>query len=417
MPREGASERGARFRPHARRVLARCDVLAGCTETPGAITRGFPSGAMTRAQELLRGWMAEAGLETRVDPIGNVIGRRRAAADVAPVLLLGSHLDSVRDAGRYDGVLGVLAAVGVLEALGPERLPFHVDAIAFCDEEGLRFGSTYFGSRAVTGALQAHHLGVTDGEGVTLAEALQRAGYAPDRIEEARYDSARTLGFLELHIEQGPRLERLGVPLGVAPAIAGQTKATVTFTGRAGHAGTTPMDERRDALTGAAAWCLAVEEHAHHTPGLVATVGRLQAEPGAVNVVAGRASCALDVRHERDAARLAAVEALRSAAVDIARARGLNVEWELLVDAGTTPLDEGLAARLERIAGAPRLASGAGHDAAVMAAFTPTALLFVRSPGGVSHHPDEAVDEADVAAALEAMTALVMELAADPAGA
>ena len=397
----------------ARVVLGRCDALAGCTEEPGVITRPFPSQAMTRAQDMVCGWMAEAGLDPQIDPIGNVIGRRRASHPDAPVLLIGSHLDSVRNAGRYDGVLGVLAAIATVEAVADADLPFRIDVIAFCDEEGLRFGSTFFGSLAVAGSLGEVHLGVTDADGITLAEALADAGYAPHRTADAAYDPARTLGYLELHIEQGPRLERERVPLGVVPAIAGQTKASVAFNGRAAHAGTTPMDARRDALAGAAEWALAVERHARNAAGLVATVGRIQAEPGAVNVVAGRATCTLDVRHEADAVRIAAVEALRSTAEDIARERGLRIEWDVLVDDATAPLDEELATLLERLTGAPRVVSGAGHDAAVLARFTRAALLFVRCPGGVSHHPDEAVAEKDVAVALDAMAGFVRALA-DP---
>ena len=400
-----------RARELARLVLDRCDALAGCTEEVGAITRPFPSQSMTRAQEMVGGWMADAGLSPQIDPVGNVIGRRRATIPGAPALLVGSHLDSVRNAGRYDGVLGVLAAIATAEAMADADLPFHLDVIAFCDEEGLRFGSTFFGSLAVAGRLDEAHLAVTDARGITLAEALADAGYAPLRTRDAAYDPSRTLGYLELHIEQGPRLERERVALGVVPAIAGQTKASLAFTGRAAHAGTTPMDARRDALMAAAEWALAVERYGRSAAGLVATVGRIQAEPGAVNVVAGRATCTLDVRHESDAVRDAAVRALRAAAEDIARERHLQIDWDVLVDDPTTPLDEELTMLLERITGAPRLVSGAGHDAAVLARFTRAALLFVRCAGGVSHHPDEAVAEDDVAVAIDAMIRFVRELA------
>lgn len=396
-------------------VLARCEAMAACTEEPGAITRPFPSDAMRDAQGVLRGWMEGAGLRVRTDPVGNVVGRRPGPRDDAPVLLMGSHLDSVRNAGRYDGVLGILAGLAVVEALGPGPLPFHVDVIAFCDEEGVRFGATYFGSLAATGAFPERLLEVRDPEGVTLRDALARAGYEPERIPEAAYDPDRTLGYLELHIEQGPRLEDLRAPLGIATAIAGQTKALVRFRGRAAHAGTTPMHLRRDALAGAAAWIGKVERRAGRTPDLVATVGDVRAEPGALNVVAGEATCTLDVRHERNAERIAAVAELRAAASDLARQRGLDVEWDTRVDEPSRPLDPAWAERLRGLTEAPTMVSGAGHDAAILSTFAPSALLFVRSPGGVSHHPAEAVARSDVSAALRAMTAFVRSHAADAA--
>ena len=395
-------------------VLARCEAIAACTEEPGRITRPFPSRAMHDAQRLLRGWMRDAGLDVRTDPVGNVIGRRSATRDDAPVLLLGSHLDSVRDAGRYDGVLGVLAALAVA-TLDGAPLPFHLDVIAFCDEEGLRFGATFFGSRAVTGTFPPELLDVRDADGISLRNALERAGYEPDAIPSAAYDPAQMLGYLELHIEQGPRLERANAPLGIATAIAGQSKLAVTFEGHANHAGTTPMDARRDALVGAAEWIQAVEARAVATPDLVATVGRISAEPGAVNVVPGRVQATLDVRHERDAERVAAVAELRAAADEIARRRGLRATFAVQEETDSMPLDPDLRARLERATGAPTFVSGAGHDAGVMSGFTPSALLFVRSPGGLSHHPDEAVHAHDLAAALEALTWVVEDAARDHA--
>lgn len=411
----------------AGRVLERCDVLARCTTEPGRITRLFPSQAMSDAQDILQGWMEAAGLAVRVDAVGNLIGRLAsrgtgsgtlsgsiANADT-PVLLMGSHLDSVRNAGRYDGVLGVLTALAVAEELSGRELPFHLDVVALCDEEGVRFGATYFGSLALSGAFPRELLELRDAAGITLHKALEQAGYDPGAIGGAAYDPERTLGYLELHIEQGPRLEELDRPLGIATAIAGQTKASVRFDGRAGHAGTTPMHLRRDALAGAAEWVVAVEARAQQTAGLVATVGELTPDPGALNVIAGSATCSLDLRHERDADRIAAVADLRNTARDIARRRGLNATVEIHVDEASTPLDRRFIGRLERLTGAPTMVSGAGHDASVMSRLTPSALLFVRSPGGVSHHPDEAVFERDVAEALRAMMSFALDLAGDHA--
>lgn len=412
---------GPEYLRRAQRVLERCDVLARCTTEAGRITRPFPSVAMHEAHETVRGWMEAAGLTARIDAVGNLIGRLPARDPHAPTLLIGSHLDSVRDAGRYDGVLGVMAALDVAEALADHsrssghaksaRLPFHLDVIGFCDEEGLRFGATYFGSLAVTNAFPLELLEVEDDQGVTLGDALAASGYDPEAIPSAAYDRNQTVGFLELHIEQGPRLEHLDQPLGVATAIAGQTKMHVTFVGRAAHAGTTPMELRQDALAGAAEWVLAVERRAGETAGLVATVGSLHVTPGALNVVAGAAVGTLDLRHSDDRERMAAVRDVLAAATEIARKRRLDVTHETLVDDPSTPLDAGFTERLARAAGGPTMVSGAGHDASVMSRFAASALLFVRSPGGVSHHPDERVLVQDVAEALRAIDGFVLGLA------
>jgi allantoate deiminase len=372
----------------AAKVLERCARLGEISEE-GFLLRRFGTEAMRRANELVGGWMREAGLEVRTDPLGNLIGRRAAGPRT---LMLGSHLDTVRDAGLYDGPLGVMVALAAVERLR-ERLPFAVEVVGFADEEGVRFGTAYLGSSAVAGRFRVEWLGLHDDDGVALRALLEE-----DPAAAAR-DPEELLGYVEVHIEQGPVLERLGEPVGIVDSIAGQSHAAVIFRGEAGHAGTVPMDLRRDALAAAAEWVLAVE--AAGRPGLVATVGRLEVDPGARNVIPGAATLTLDVRHADDGERRAAVAALRGHAERIASARGVELDWE---DAGEVPavrMDERLTALLGE--GLPRLPSGAGHDAAMMASITPAAMLFVRCRGGISHNPAESVDEADVAVAIDVL--------------
>jgi allantoate deiminase len=358
--------------------------------------------------------MREAGLEAAPDAAGNLIGRRPGPAG-APVLLLGSHLDSVRDAGAYDGPLGIAVALEALGTLRDLPLGFGVDLYAFADEEGLRYGTAYLGSRAVAGTLDPAALELVDARGTRMADALRAFGGDPDGLPAASRRGEPLLGYLEVHIEQGPVLEELGVPVGVVSGIAGATRARVAFAGRAGHAGTVPMSSRRDALAGAAEWVLAVEAAGRAGNGLVATVGRLDAAPGAVNVVPGKAVALLDVRHPDDAVRGAAVAGLRRRAQELAAARGLTASWEELLDAPGVAMDRGLTARLRAAAGpeAPVLASGAGHDAVALAALCPVAMLFVRCAGGISHHPDETVDSHDAGRAVEVLGTFLRGLAAE----
>ena len=360
--------------PAAVRVLERADALAGFTEEPGRITRPLRTPALEGAMEQVRAWMEEAGLTTRRDALGNLVGRAEGGPGT---LVLGSHLDSVADAGRYDGVLGVLIA---LECVQP--LPLSLEVVAFADEEGMRFGTAYIGSRAYLGQLDEHDVALVGEVGGKLA---------PDDLR----------AYFEVHIEQGPALEEAGEPLGVVTAISGQSGYTLAFEGRAGHAGTTPMDLRHDALAAAAEFVLAAEAIARDEPGLVATVGRLGVTRGASNVIPGLVEATLDVRHADDGVRGRAVAALRMVGEALRRRRDVRVRWTTTGEQDSMPLT--LAPALAQVLpGAPLLASGAGHDAAVMAGVTDAAMLFVRCAGGISHHPDEAVTESDVAAAIEA---------------
>jgi allantoate deiminase len=401
-------------------VMARCDELAGFTEEPGRLTRRFATPALRDAGEAVAGWMREAGMTVRRDAIGNVIGRREGGPRT---LLLGSHLDTVPNAGRYDGMLGVLVAIAAVQAV-PD-LPYSIEVYGFADEEGTRFRTAYLGSGVVAGRFDASALDRVDADGVTMAEAIRAFGGDPAALADAGRDPVDLLGYVEVHIEQGPVLEAAGAPLGVVTGIAGQTRAAVTFEGEAGHAGTVPMALRRDALAAAAEWIVAVEAIARETEGLVATVGELGVEPGASNVIPSRVTASLDVRHLDDEVRVAAVERIRKRAERIAGERGghppdstagehlghpadpsAGLDWRIVQQTPAALCDPSLTHLLARAVGGDpiRLPSGAGHDAAVMSTIAPVAMLFVRCAGGISHHPDESVTTEDVGAAIEATT-------------
>jgi allantoate deiminase len=392
---------------YAAAVLRRCDELAAFTEEEGRLTRRFGTPALWRAGEAVRQWMEAAGMTVRRDAVGNLIGR---LGDVdRRTLLIGSHLDTVRDAGRYDGMLGVLVAIACLERLRDQgrSLPYAVEVLAFADEEGVRFGTGYLGSSVVAGCFDPADLERRDGDGVTLADAVRGFGGDPDRLASARRDPADLIGYYEVHIEQGPVLEREGVPLGVVSAIAGQTGGRIVFTGEAGHAGTVPMALRRDALGAAAEFVTALEAMGREQEGVVATVGSVEVEPGARNVIPGRVVLSLDVRHASDSVRESVLKRLHERAGAIAAARGVGFEWLLGVGVGAVDTSAALTELVTEAVGASghpvvRLASGAGHDAVMISRLAPIAMLFVRCAGGVSHHPAESVTAEDVAVAIEA---------------
>jgi allantoate deiminase len=399
-------------------AMQRLDILGACSEEPGRLTRPFASDAMRRAHEHVTGWMLEAGMAVRKDNIGNLRGRYEAA-DGDATLILGSHLDSVRNAGRYDGPLGVMVALAAVQRLrvSGSRLPFAIELVGFADEEGLRYGTTYLGSKALAGAFEVADLGRTDGEGISMAEAIRAYGGDPDRVAEDRWTGG-LLGYVEVHIEQGPTLEARDLPVGIVSAIAGQSRFRLTFTGEAGHAGTVPMNRRKDALAAAAELVLVVEAEARAAEGLVATVGQLAVSPGAANVVPGEATLSLDVRHADDAVRRDHAQRMLQAAGDIAKRRGVSVFSEPIADNKSVPGSPRLTALLTQAVqslGGPavKLPSGAGHDAVVMAGLTDVAMLFVRCKSGISHNPAESVTEADVAVAIDVLAKFLELMAAD----
>lgn len=403
---------------NAQLVMGCLDQLARISEEPSRLTRTYGSTAMRQANELVAGWMRAAGMSTRTDAIGNLVGHYPAAKTGAKTFLLGSHLDTVRDAGKFDGSLGVLTAIACVKQLhrAGVRLPFAIEVIAFADEEGVRFQSTYLGSRALAGTLRAEDLRRTDARGISLAEAIRQSGGNPKALGNAERAPARLLGYTEVHIEQGPVLEQQGLPVGVVTAIAGQSRLRVGFVGAAGHAGTVPMHLRRDALVGAAEFVASVPSVASNHRGLVATVGQIQAAPGASNVIPGLAVLTLDVRHERDDRRRAAAHSLRARAATIARRRGLKLQWSSVQESASVRCDPKLTQLLTRCTARRgldvlKLPSGAGHDAAALAAVCPVAMLFVRCKGGISHHPAESVKTADVRVAIAVMNNFLKELA------
>jgi allantoate deiminase len=397
--------------------MARADELAALSEESGAITRPYGTPSLVAAVAAARGWLEAAGMSVRADAIGNLVGRYEGTGP--GTLLLGSHIDSVRNAGRYDGPLGVLVAIAAVEALhaGGTRLPFAVEVVVFVDEEGLRYHAGYIGSRVVAGLFDPAELETVDRAGVPLRDAVLAQGGDPDGLAAARWQRDDLIGYLEVHIEQGPVLEALDLPVGVVTSIAGQSRGTVTFVGRAGHAGTTPIELRRDALCAAAEFVLAVEVAARSGTGIVATVGMASVEPGVGNVIPGRVRLSFDIRHTDDAQKAAAVAALTERAHAIGARRGIEVAWETIQEHDSCPFDERLVATLGRAVEATGrgpghlMPSGAGHDAVSMAHLTGVSMLFVRCAGGVSHHPDESVTAADVTAAVEVVQAFLVELA------
>ena len=405
------------MKDRAARAIAECRHIATFTEEPGRITRRFLTRPVHAVHAYLRARMEALGMSVHVDAAGNLRGLWQPANAVGKRLVLGSHIDSVPDAGAFDGVLGVTMALEWIEISQQLALPLPIEVIAFSEEEGVRYGLPYVGSRAVAGRFDPSLLALKDAENISVEAALRAFGLDPARIGEAALDS-NALCFVEIHIEQGPILEAENLSVAAVTAIVGQTRLTLTFTGHANHAGTTPMPLRRDALTAAAEWIAIVESLAQRTEGLAATVGRIIAEPNVGNVVPGLARVSLDVRHAHDATRLSAVEQLLANAAVIAERRGLKLEHARQLDQSAVPMDERLTALLGvaiEAAGFPlkRMPSGAGHDAIVMAGTLPTALLFLRSPGGISHHPDESVREEDVEAALHTGREFLLRLAAD----
>jgi allantoate deiminase len=365
----------------------------------------------------VRQWMQAAGMTVTVDAAGNIRGVYAGASPTARRLFIGSHLDSVPHAGAFDGVLGVMLGITLVESLGGRRLPFAIEVVGFSEEEGVRFGTPFIGSRALAGTLDDALLARRDAGGHTVADAIRAFGLNPSLVGEATADPG-AIGYLEFHIEQGPVLDRRGLPLGIVDAIAGQSRLMLTFGGATNHAGTTPMAMRRDALAAAAEWIAAVESAATTIDGLAATVGHVEATPNVVNMIVGRCDVSLDVRHKEDRTRVRAYDDLLRVAGEIAARRGLVLAYEHHLDQRATPMDGVLTTLLTRAvesSGAPiaHLTSGAGHDAMILAAVMPAAMLFLRSPGGVSHHPDEAVAEADAAAALAAGLRFVDLLAAE----
>jgi allantoate deiminase len=396
----------------AHTVMERCDLLASFSEEPDCITRRFATPPMHRVHEVISSWLRNIGMTVEIDAIGNLIGRYDPPQPYSPhpyTLLLGSHLDTVHNAGKYDGLLGIMIVLACLERLHArgEHLPFAIELIGFADEEGLRYRSVYIGSKAITGTFDPQDLNLLDKDGISLADALSAFGGNPDPLilRAPRWSRSDLLGYCEVHIEQGPVLETHNLPLAVVSSIVGQQRILLQLTGEAGHAGTLPMVLRRDALCAAAEFVLAVEALGRSVPGLVATVGQLEVQTPACNVVPGQVQLSVDIRHEYDIWREQCASHLYEHAQRICAERGIGLEWQVVQSSQTVACSSTLIQRWQRALAEVghsvfTLASGAGHDGVAMSTLTEVAMLFVRCRGGISHHPAEAVLEEDVAAAI-----------------
>jgi allantoate deiminase len=384
------------------RICARVDALAAISADKGALTRIFLSPEQSRASELVLSWMREAGMTARCDAIGNVVGRYEGDRPGLPALILGSHLDTVRNAGKYDGMLGVVTAIACVEALTREGLrpPFAIEIIGFADEEGVRFGVTMLGSRAVAGTFDAALLDRADDAGITMAGAMDAFGLDPAAIGDAARSRDGILAYVELHIEQGPVLEARGLPVGCVTSISGATRLEIDIAGVAGHAGTVPMPARRDALMAAAHCLLAIEARCSAEEGLVGTVGRLEVRPGAINVIPGGTRFTIDIRAPDDGQRARATDDVLSRVAEIAASRGVTHGVRKIHDLPAAPCAPWLMDRIDRAIAAEgiaplRLPSGAGHDGMAMIAIADIGMIFVRCAGGISHNPAEAISVAD----------------------
>ena len=395
----------------ATRVLERIETLAGFSELDGGLTRVAFSKEHRAASEAVIVWMTEAGMKARLDAIGNVVGRYEGKTPGLPCLMLGSHLDSVRDAGKYDGPLGVLVPLACVDSLNEagRRLPFAIEVVGFVDEEGVRFKTTLLGSRGVAGTFEEKILDATDEGGMSVAQAMRNFGLDPAAIPTAARQGEDVHAYVEFHIEQGPVLEDEDLPVGVVTAISGQTRLVAMIEGTAGHAGTVPMTLRRDALAASAECILAVERFCRDgPPGLVGTVGELAVSPGASNVIAGSTRFSLDIRSPVDRERRCAVSSVEKVMKKIVDRRGLRLAVETTFDADSCRcapwlMDQlGSAVEAESLA-VRHLPSGAGHDGMAMIALTDIAMLFLRCEGGISHNPLEAVNHDDVVKGLRVL--------------
>lgn len=403
----------------AARVMTRCDALAEISASADELTRVYLSPEHLRANRFVGQWMKAAGMQVWQDAVGNICGRYEAAEAGAPALLLGSHLDTVRNAGRYDGMLGVLSAIEAVQWLHDrqQRLPLAIEIVGFGDEEGTRFGITLLGSRGLTGTWPDSWVTHPDENGITVAQAMAEVGLDSAQIASAARDVKAFVAYLELHIEQGPCLEQEGLALGVVTAINGARRLHCCFTGEAGHAGTVPMTHRKDALAAAAEWMMFIEHTTREQgPQLVATVGTLSCTPGAVNVIPGEVKLSLDVRGPQDEPLASLLATLLAQAEAIALRRGLTFEaneyYRIAATACDPQLQQVLSHAVKTVQGRSlSLPGGAGHDAIAIAERWPVGMLFVRNHRGISHHPAESVRADDVACALQACLQAICQIA------
>ena len=409
----------------------RCDTMAKHSEATDSLARTFCSDAMKGAHDELRNWMQSAGMRCRLDAVGNLVGEFRSSQGMSKhddqndgqrdVLMIGSHVDTVFFAGKFDGTLGVLLGLGVVEILKEAKieLNFDVHVVAFSEEEGVRFGFPFIGSLGIVGDFNPGDFDRLDAEDISMRDALKQFGCNPDDLQSASYRSDTSdrnlIGFMEAHMEQSTRLQRADRAVGVVSAIAGQTRATIVLSGMAGHAGTVLHDQRKDALAGAAKLILDIEELGQTTDGLFATIGSISASPGLSNVICSDVNLRLDLRHESDEVREKAFRTIELMLLELKRTRGIAGRIHEAAHTPAVPMDSTLCQCLEDAMGESgsvpqRLVSGAGHDTMVMAQVAPSCMLFVRCRDGISHHPDEFVAPEDIHEALKVMTQATIAL-------
>jgi allantoate deiminase len=403
---------------HSARALLRCKTLSAISQMQGGIHREYLSKEHKACNQIVSQWMNDASMQTWQDEVGNLWGSLRSSQPNAKRLIIGSHLDTVPNAGAYDGILGVMLAIE-LAALAHQLkldLPFHLDVVGFCDEEGTRFATTLIGSKALANEFNPQWLDITDTQGISMRQAMLDFGLQPDDFAKSALNSNDLLAYWETHIEQGPVLESVDQALGVVTAIAGAKRAMITLIGQSGHAGTTPMNLRQDSVTGCAELIIEIEKLANECKnGEVATVGQAHVRPGATNVIAGKTTISLDARAQSDDDLARLISQIESTAQKIAKQRNLALQWQWTHAAEAVQCDTDIQALFSQACtlngeSSPLLASGAGHDAMAIAPICPIGMLFIRSPGGISHHPAEAVIDDDVTKALNVMfSALVLQ--------
>lgn len=395
-------------------IVKRCDSLGCVSDCDKGLTRLFCSKSMKDAHRHLSDWFKAIDMDCRLDAVGNLIGTKSSSGVSVetnrPVFMIGSHLDSVIDAGRFDGTLGVLLGLGVAEVLHRSKieLNFDLEVVGFSEEEGIRYTFPFIGSLGMTGGLTFEDLDRKDQDSVSMREALREFGCAIDSVESASYQQRNLAGFMEAHIEQADLLQCDDLSVGVVTSIAGQTRADICFTGEAGHAGTVPHDRRQDALAAAAELILEIEKIGQQTQGLFATVGYIKSHPGLSNVISANAELRLDLRHESDDVRDASYEKIKSAIDSISSARNVKGQIVNVQCTAATQMDSQLTQHILHSIGNTgqnkrTMVSGAGHDAMIMARMTPSCMLFIRCKDGVSHNFGEYVSPEDIDVALRVM--------------
>ncbi|MDQ0199597.1 allantoate amidohydrolase [Neobacillus ginsengisoli] len=402
---------------NGQRIARRIEELASCSEPSKGVTRLSFTKEFQSGQKLVEKWMIDAGMTVRIDNLNNIIGRYEGSKPDAPVILIGSHLDTVINGGKFDGMLGVISGIEIVNVLfeNDTRLENPIEIIGFCDEEGVRFHSTFLGSKAIAGTFSEETLAVKDEQGVSLAGALQQLGLAPHNYQSAALDPKNVLGYLELHIEQGPVLEAEGLPCGIVSGIAGASRYSFKITGFAGHAGTVPVTLRKDALAGTAEWIIEIERLAKENVPIVATVGKLQVVPGASNVIPGEVNGTLDIRDTDVQRKNEVIKSIFRAAEEICEKRKLTFHVEKMMETAPTLCNNGITAAIESaiLANGIKpifLVSGAGHDAMAMAALTKIGMIFVRCKEGISHNPEEFASVKDMEIGAKVLLDTVIQL-------